>query len=247
VSGSAEHFDRLASQYSRLRASADYTDPLTESVVALADLRGRRVLDIGCGTGAVLGVLTRAYGVTGVGLDASPKMIEAARREAPDVSELHVGYSEDLPFADASFDAALMRFVVHLVDHPRTFVEILRVLRPGGGLVISTSHPDAFASYWMEPYFPSYVQIERARFPSGETLRRELEAAGFRSIQVVRFDLDRQFSRAEALEKLCGRAFSTFALMSDQEYEHGVSAAEEGLPEEIAYVLRLLNVVAVRP
>jgi ubiquinone/menaquinone biosynthesis C-methylase UbiE len=247
VSGSAAHFDRLASQYSRLRASADYTDPLTESVVELADLRGRRVLDIGCGTGAVLGVLTRAYGVTGVGLDASPKMIEAARREAPDVSELHVGHSEDLPFADASFDAALMRLVVHLVDRPRTFVEILRVLRPGGRLMISTSDPDAFASYWMEPYFPSYVQIDRARFPSGEILRRELEAAGFRSIQVVRFDLDRRFSRAEALEKLRGRAYSTFALMSDEEYERGVSAAEDGLPEEIAYVLRLLNVVAVRP
>jgi len=247
VSGSTEHFDRLASQYSRLRASPDYVDPLTEDVVELGDLRGCRVLDVGCGTGTVLGVLTQAFGVTGVGIDASPKMIEAARREALDVAELHVGPADDLPFADASFDAALMRLVVHLVDRPTVFGETLRVLRPRGRLVITTSDPDAFASYWMAPYFPSYVELDRVRFPSGKALRRELAAAGFRSIQVVRFDIDRRFSRAEALDKLHGRAYSSFTLMSDEEYEGGVAAAEASLPEMIEYRLRLLNVVGVRP
>jgi hypothetical protein len=113
--------------------------------------------------------------------------------------------------------------------------------------VITTSDPDAFASYWMAPYFPSYVELDRARFPSGKALRRELEAVGFHSIQVVRFDLDRRFSRAEALDKLQGRAYSTFTLMSDEEYERGLAAAEAGLPEMIEYRLRLLNVVGVRP
>jgi SAM-dependent methyltransferase len=247
MTSSAEHFDRLASRYSRLRSSPDYVDPLTEAVAELGDLRGRRVLDVGCGTGAVLGVLTHVFGVTGVGVDPSTKMIEAARRESPDVAELHVGRAEDLPFADVSFDAALMRLVVHLVTRPRAFGEILRVLAPQGRVVISTTDTDALGSFWMAPYFPSYVEIDRARFPSGDTLRRELEAAGFRSTQVVRFDLERRFSRAEALDKLRGRAYSTFTLMSDEEYERGVSAAEAGLPEEIAYRLRLLNVVAVRP
>jgi SAM-dependent methyltransferase len=247
MTSSTEHFDRLAAQYSRLRASSADVDPLTEAVVELGGLRGARILDVGCGPGTVLGVLTRAFGVTGVGVDPSPKMIEAARREAPDVAELHVGAAEDLPLADASFDAALMRLVVHLVDRPRAFGEILRVLRPEGRLVISTSDPDAFASYWIAPYFPSYVELDRARFPSGQALRQELAAAGFRSIRVLRFDIDRRFSRAEALDKLHGRAYSTFTLMSDEEYERGVAAAEASLPETIAYRLRLLNVVGVRP
>ena len=247
MSGSTEHFDRLASQYSRLRASPDYVDPLTEAVVELGDLRGGRVLDVGCGPGTVLRVLTRVFDVTGVGLDASPKMIEAARREAPDVAEFHVGRAEDLSFGDASFHAALMRLVVHHLDRPASFAEILRVLGPAGRLVISTSDPAAFAGYWMEPYFPSYVEIDSGRFPSGEALRRELEAAGFRSIQVVPFELDRRFSRADALAKLRGRAYSTFALMSEEDYERGLAAAERGLPDEIAYTLRLLNVVGVRP
>jgi ubiquinone/menaquinone biosynthesis C-methylase UbiE len=247
VTGSTEHFDRLAPRYSHLRASSDYVDPLTEAVVDLGDLRGLRVLDVGCGPGTVLLQLTRAFGVDGVGLDASPKMIEAARREAPDLDELHVGPAEDLPFADGSFDAALMRFVVHHVDRARAFAELVRVLRSGGRVVISTSDPAALESYWMAPYFPSYTEIERGRFPSGDVLRRELAAAGFRSVEVVPLVLHRRFGRATALEKLHGRAYSTFIAMSDEEYERGVSAAERHLPEEIAYELRLLNVVAIRP
>jgi ubiquinone/menaquinone biosynthesis C-methylase UbiE len=247
MTGSTEHFDQLASDYSRLRASSDYVDPLTEAIVELGDLRGRRVLDVGCGPGTVLRQLTRDFGVAGVGLDASPRMIEAARREAPGVDEFYVGRAEELPFADASFDAALMRLVVHHVDRPKAFAEILHVLRSGGRFVITTSDPDAFEAFWMSSYFPSYVEIERKRFPSGQTLRRELEEAGFRSIRLAPFVLDRRFSRAGALEKLRGRAYSTFALMSDDEYELGVAAAEARLPAEIAYQLRLLNVVAPRP
>jgi ubiquinone/menaquinone biosynthesis C-methylase UbiE len=247
MTDSTAHFDRLASRYSRLRASPDYVDPLTEAVVELGDLHGRYVLDVGCGSGAVLRVLSRAFGITCVGVDASPKMIEVARRDAPEVAALHIGHAEELPFTDGSFEAALMRLVVHHLDRPQAFAELMRVLRPEGRLVISTSDPDAFASFWMAPFFSSYVAIERSRFPSGEELRQELEAAGFYSVQAVPFVLERRFSRVEALEKIRGRAYSTFELMSEPEYEQGLAAAEAGLPEEITYDLRLLNAVAVRP
>jgi hypothetical protein len=121
------------------------------------------------------------------------------------------------------------------------------VLRPNGRLVITTTDPDALETFWMAPYFPSYVEIERTRFPSGDALSRELEAAGFGPVLVVPFVLERRFSRAEALEKLHGRAYSTFPLMSDDEFERGVAAAEAAIPAEIVYDLRLLNVVGVRP
>jgi hypothetical protein len=121
------------------------------------------------------------------------------------------------------------------------------VLRAGGRLVVTTTDPDAVHTHWMVPFFPSLVSIERDRFPSGEVLSRELEAAGFHSVRVAPFVLERHLSRAEALEKLRGRAYSTFALMTDDEYELGVASAEAGLPDEVAYELRLLNVVGIRP
>jgi hypothetical protein len=111
--------------------------------------------------------------------------------------------------------------------------------------VITTTDPDGFETFWMRPYFPSYVTIERGRFPDPETLRGELEEAGFGDVQVHPYVLHRRFSRAEALDKLRGRAYSTFSLMSDDEYEAGVAAAERGLPEAVEYDLLLLNVVAV--
>ena len=247
TSRTSKHFDQLADRYSRLRASPDPLDPVTRAVAELGDLRGRRVLDVGCGPGTILGQLMRAYGVDAVGIDASPQMIEAARRETPETQEFHVARAEQLPFDDATFDAALARWVVHHVDRPRAFGEILRVLRPGGRLVITTTDPDAVHTHWMTPFFPSLVSIERGRFPSGEALTGELESAGFDAVQVVPFVLERRLTRDEALEKLRGRAYSTFVLMTDAEYQQGIAAAEARLPDAIAYELNLLNVVAMRP
>jgi SAM-dependent methyltransferase len=245
-SRTSEHFDRLADRYSRLRASPDPLDPVTMAVAELGELRGCRVLDVGCGPGTILGQLVRAYGVEGVGIDPSSKMIEAARRETPETDQFHVARAEQLPFEDASFDAGLARWVVHHIDRPTAFGEVLRVLRPGGRLVITTTDPDAVHTHWMVPFFPRLVAIERGRFPSGEALSGELTNAGFEAVRVVPFVLERRLTRDEALEKLHGRAYSTFALMTDAEYAQGVASAEAGLPSEIAYDLRLLNVVAVR-
>jgi SAM-dependent methyltransferase len=244
-SGSTEHFDRLAPRYGELRASSSYVDPVTEVVAKLASLRGCRVLDVGSGPGSVLRQLARRFDVEGVGIDASPRMIEVARREAPEI-EFHVGRAEQLPFGDATFDAVVSRLVVHHLDRPRAFAEMRRVLRPGGRVVVTTTDPAGFETFWMQPYFPSYVEIERRRFPGGDTLRLELEAAGLGGVRVEPLLLARRFDRETALRKLRGRAYSTFTLMSDEEYEAGVAAAESSLPSEIVYDLRLLNVLARR-
>jgi SAM-dependent methyltransferase len=244
-SGSTEHFDRLAPRYGELRASSSYVDPVTEVVAELASLRGCRVLDVGCGPGSVLRQLVRRFDVEGVGIDASPNMIEVARREAPEI-EFHVGRAEDLPFGEATFDAVVSRLVVHHLDRPRAFAEMRRVLRPGGRVVVTTTDPAGFETFWMQPYFPTYVEIERRRFPDGDTLRLELEAAGLGAVRVEPLVLERRFDRETALRKLRGRAYSTFTLMSNEEYESGVAAAESSLPREIVYDLRLLNVLARR-
>jgi ubiquinone/menaquinone biosynthesis C-methylase UbiE len=247
VEASARHFERLAGRYSELRASPAYGDPLTRAVVELGSLRGCRVLDVGCGPGTVVCQLAREYGCEAVGIDASPSMIEAARSHAGDCGSFGVARAEDLPFGAESFDSVLMRLAVHHLDRPRAFAEVRRVLRPGGRCVITTTDPEAFDRFWLQPYFPSYAAIDRGRFPDARALEAELGRAGCSDVSTASYATVRRFSREVALEKLRGRAYSTFALMSAEEYAKGVAAAEAALPEEIEYELCLLNVVARRP
>ena len=77
-----------------------------------------------------------------------------------------------------------MKMVVHHLDRSTAFREARRVVRPSGRFVITTTDPDGFESFWLRPYFPSYVAIERSRFPDGKTVRRDLEESEFSDVSV---------------------------------------------------------------
>jgi SAM-dependent methyltransferase len=179
------------------------------------------------------------------GVDAAAGMLEQARQKLP-LADLRQGVAEELPFPDSSFDAALMFFVAHHVDRPRAFAEACRVLVPGGRLLIVTSNPEALPRFWMARLFPSYVAVERARFPSFDAVDRQLRAAGFGDVRRVDHVFERRFSRSEALAKLRGRYASTFDLLGEEEYEAGVARAERELPETVEYLLELIVVVATK-
>jgi len=99
---------------------------------------GQRVLDVGCGTGALtLAAAERVAPGTVVGLDSSAEMLAVARRK-PTPVEWRDGRAEALPFADASFDAVLSQFAMMFFDDQiRALREMKRVLRPSGRLVVA--------------------------------------------------------------------------------------------------------------
>jgi SAM-dependent methyltransferase len=94
---------------------------------------GHRVLDVGSGPGVVAGAAA-ARGAAVVGLE---EMVALARRSYPEV-DFRRGDAHDLPFADASFDAAVGNLVVlHLGRPEQAAAELLRVLVPGGRVALS--------------------------------------------------------------------------------------------------------------
>ena len=114
--------------------------PLGERVVARAGIRpGEEVLDVGCSAGNAAIRAARAAGQV-TGLDLTPELFEAGRRRAADAGvdvEWVEGDAEAMPFPDASFDVVLsMLGVMFAPRHQVAANELVRVLRPGGRMVL---------------------------------------------------------------------------------------------------------------
>jgi ubiquinone/menaquinone biosynthesis C-methylase UbiE len=112
-----------------------------ERLVELARLEpGEAVLDVGCGTGSLAIAAKRRVGASGTvhGIDASPEMIERAKRKAAKAGldvVFQTAIVEALPFPDASFDAVLSTLMLHHLPRPvrrQCVREMRRVLKPGG-------------------------------------------------------------------------------------------------------------------
>ena len=199
------------------------------------------MLDVGCGTGRFVEAIAEGSKVWAV--DPSREMLGVARRRAPGV-RFKQASAEALPFKDGWFERATMWLVVHLVDRPRAFEEVRRVLAPGGKLALATFDPSYFGVFWLRDYFPSMEAVARARFPGAEDLAAELPAAGFGRPRVIRLSQQRTITRDKALERIRAKHIATFDLISDEEYEAGLAHAERELPKRVDYRQEWLIAVA---
>ena len=141
----AEAYDRFMGRYSRLLSG-----PLAD----LADVRGgQRVLDVGCGPGALVTELVTRLGADAVAaVDPSEPFVAAARARHPGV-DVQLASAEDLPHADDTFDAALAQLVVHFMSDPVAGItEMARVTRPDGVLAACVwdygGRTDPLSAFW---------------------------------------------------------------------------------------------------
>src|SRR5438128_2448170 len=121
----ADAYDRFMGRYSV---------PLAPELADFAGIAsGQRVLDVGCGTGALTAELVRRVGPAAVSaVDPSESFVVAARERHPRVDVLRAA-AEQLPYGDESFDAALAQLVVHFMADPVAGLrEMVRVTRTQG-------------------------------------------------------------------------------------------------------------------
>lgn len=155
----AEEYDAMGAAY----ADDVRTHPINAAyerpaMLAMAgDVRGTRVLDVGCAAGAMSALLLDR-GAEVVGVDVSERLVEIARRDLGGRATFHAAdVGLPMPFlADGSFDLVTASLVLHyLRDWAVPLREFHRVLRPGGALLISTHHPtmDVAISDPPSPYF----------------------------------------------------------------------------------------------
>jgi demethylmenaquinone methyltransferase / 2-methoxy-6-polyprenyl-1,4-benzoquinol methylase len=201
-------FDRIAGLYDAMNTlmTAGLHHRWRERAVELAAVGpGSRVIDVATGTGDLAIALARTVGPDGevVACDFSERMLARARAKAP---ELRFEWADalSLPSASDGFDAATVGFGVrNFADLRRGIDEMVRVVRPGGRVVIleitrPTRQPLAgFYRAWFDRFVPSlgriagdgaaysYLPSSVARFPSPSELAGIMDGCGLRAISYV--------------------------------------------------------------
>lgn len=184
-------------EYSRLAADYDtrwsfYVEATTrETVTRLRLGADARVLDVGCGTGALLHRLGHAYPRAQLfGLDPVPEMLAVARRRLPPLVALREGWAERLPYDDERFDAVVSCSMFHYIRDPLAALrEIRRVLRPGGQFVLTDWCHDYLAcracGWYLHVFSPAHFKTYGAH-----ECRRLLEDAGYACVDIERYRIN---------------------------------------------------------
>ena len=189
---SAQSTVGLTESYARWRSSrlGQITDELERQLLTelLGSVSGKTLLDVGCGDGALALELARR-GAIATGLDTDPAMIAAARQRARIEGfplRLVDGQAEKLPFDDAAFDIVLAVTVLCFVrDAGQAIMEMARVLKPGGRLVIGElGRWSLWAAYRRMRGWLGDPTWRAVRFHTATELRTFVDVAGLCVVEV---------------------------------------------------------------
>jgi SAM-dependent methyltransferase len=178
----AEAYDRFMGVHSRQLA------PQLVELAAIAP--GDRVLDVGCGPGALTAELVELLGAESVAaVDPSEPFVAAVRRRLPGV-DVYRAAAGELPFDDDSFDAVLAQLVVHFMTDPVADLrELVRVTRPGGVVAACVwdhaGERSPLSPFWLAARELRLGAVDESGLPGAREghLVELFEAAGLRAVE----------------------------------------------------------------
>lgn len=186
---------------------------------------GKRLLDIACGPGYSAGLAVER-GATADGIDFAASMVAEARRAYPR-AQFREGDAEDLPFEDATFDAAVCAFgMLHFARPEQAAAEAYRVLKPGGRYAFTVwCTPDRVETFKIfrgavETHGTMDVPLPPGppmfRFSDPAECHSLLAGAGFDGIGVNEIAITRRTTPERLVEGLAGATVRTRALIEAQ-------------------------------
>jgi 2-polyprenyl-3-methyl-5-hydroxy-6-metoxy-1,4-benzoquinol methylase len=174
------HFNSLAAEYETWKQKASYYYGYV--MAGLQDIipPGQRVLELGCGTGAILDSLKPSYGV---GIDLSPEMVAVARQKRPHL-HFETGDIEHLALKETFDYVVMVDIVEHLSNLRGSFKNLGKILKPGTVLVSSSVNPLWAPILHLAEYFKLKMPEGDHRWPSLKELQGLSETSGFEILSV---------------------------------------------------------------
>lgn len=177
---SREYYNRLAEGYNtslEARYTMRFKRMLLDEIVI--EPERNRLLDVACGNGSLLKMLSAKYTLKGYGIDISEKMIDSARDQYPEF-HFDVSSCDNTPFEDQSFDIITVSAAYHHFPDVRGFArEAYRLLQPEGMLYIAEIYCTPLLRTLLNPFVP-LSKAGDVKFYSPKEIEANFKNTGFR-------------------------------------------------------------------